>query len=107
VRWGGRSGSFVLGTLYLCAGLLLPGLLAGALAATVGLSVKRSALVVIAGTAWLLAGRKPAWFWAPGPARAWRDALGEPWARRALVTVGVLALLMASVFPLAWLRVLP
>ena len=100
-------GSFLLGTLYLCAALLLPGLLAGALAATVNLSVKRSALVVLAGTAWLLSARRPAWLWSLAAARAWREAVGERWARWGLVAVGVLALLLASAFPLPWLRVLP
>ena len=97
---------FLVGTACLCAALLVPGLLAGALAATVDLSVKRSALIVMAGTAWLLAGRKPAWLWDLAPARTWRDAVGERGARWALVAVGVLALLLAAVFPLPWLRVL-
>ena len=101
-RW--LLGSFLLGTLYLCGALLLPGLLAGALAATVGLSVKRSALAVMAGGAWLLAARAPGWFWALSPPRRWRDTLGERWARWGLVTVGVIALLLAAVFPLPWLR---
>jgi hypothetical protein len=98
---------FLGGTLFLCAALLLPALVAALLAATVQLSIKRSALVVLAATAWLLAGRKPAWFWALDPTRAWRHTVGERRARWALVSVGVLALLLAAVFPLPWLRVLP
>jgi hypothetical protein len=97
---------FLLGTMLLCAALLLPALLAAVLAATVQLSVKRSALVVIAGTAWLLAAGVPAWFWALEPARRWRETLGVRWARWGLIVVGVVALLLAAVFPLPWLRVL-
>lgn len=95
---------FVLGTLLLCVALLLPGLLAASLAATVQLSVKRSALVVTAATAWLLAAGVPAWFWALEPVRRWRETLGERWARWGLIVVGVVALLLAAVFPLSWLR---
>lgn len=98
---------FLLGTLLLCGALLLPGLLAASLAATIQLSAKRSALVVMAATAWLLAARAPGWFWALPPTRHWRTMLGERWARWGLVTVGVVALLLAALFPVAWLRVLP
>jgi hypothetical protein len=97
---------FLLGTLLLCAALLLPALLAASLAATVRLSVKRSALLVMAGTAWLLAADVPARFWALEPTRHWRETLGARWARWGLIVVGVVALLLAAVVPLAWLRVL-
>jgi hypothetical protein len=98
---------FVAATLLLCAALLAPALFAGLLAATVQLSIKRSALIVMAGTAWVLAQGRPHSLWARPSLRAWRAALGERRARLGLILVAALALALATLFPLSWLRVLP
>lgn len=100
-------GKYLLGTILLCAVLLVAGLSAAVAGARLDLSPKRSALVGVAAAALLLAARKPESLWAHPQVALWRRMVGEARARLLLAALAMVALALGLFAPLSWLRVLP